>query len=377
MAVQFFSPEKLVQASFSTADLSSSGDYKAIVLPAVDLQYSQQQAFYEETPAERAWREQTAVQTSLSALGLYCLNNVRLRGSGFLFKDDSLLCADDLIPKYIQDQFTSDDRWDMTIHAERVIEIEEPVVSFVSDAHRVYGHWILDMLPRIWLFNTYFRQYMPDIKFIIPDNTPAYARMILLDYFGINRRNVIEFKFLRDEVKLKRVYVPSLLHSSHIFHPAMNLFVDFILKKISSSYLRSDTKTKIYLSRRHFARNSTSYERSLQNEDALIEALIARGYQLVYPEGLGWSTQIKLFSQAAIIIGECGSALHNSLFSKQDTGVVSIDSSNHVQGMISNLRHQNIAFVEAEIVNTDIGQRVVDIDRVLNVARAMEARCQQ
>lgn len=324
-----------------------------------------------------AWREQTAVHTLSPELGLYCLDNVRLRGSGFLFKDDNLLCADDLIPQYIQDQFTSDDRWDMTIPADRVIEIEDPVVSFVSDAHRVYGHWILDMLPRIWLFKTYFGQHLPNVKFIIPNNTPEYARMILLDYFGISRKNIIEFKFLRDEVKLKRAYVPSLLHSSHIFHPAMNLFVDFILKKISSSYLPSNTKTKIYVSRRRFAQNSTSYERSLRDEDALIDSLTARGYQLVYPEGLSWSTQLKLFSKATIIIGECGSALHNSLFSGQNVGVVSIDSSNHVQGMIANLRHQKLSFVEAETVNTEIGLRTVDVDRVLNAAHAMESHCGQ
>jgi Glycosyltransferase 61 len=84
---------------------------------------------------------------------------------------------------------------------------------------------------------------------------------------------------------------------------------------------------RIFVSRRSVTRASEGTYRALLNEDALVEALAARGYEIVEPELLPFADQIRLFAEADLVVGLGGAALFNTIFSPPATRVVSIESS--------------------------------------------------
>ncbi|MCB2013829.1 MAG: glycosyltransferase 61 family protein [Sphingobium sp.] len=70
---------------------------------------------------------------------------------------------------------------------------------------------------------------------------------------------------------------------------------------------------KIYVSRRLSALSRPRY-RVMQNEDA-VEAIMARhGFDIIYPETMSFSQQVRAFSNASHVIGPSGSGMLNVIF---------------------------------------------------------------
>jgi len=84
---------------------------------------------------------------------------------------------------------------------------------------------------------------------------------------------------------------------------------------------------KLFLSRRSITRESAGKYRALQNEDDVVAAAEALGFEICEPELLSIPDQIKLFSEAEIVVGLGGAALFNVIFCKPGTRIVSIESS--------------------------------------------------
>jgi len=85
-------------------------------------------------------------------------------------------------------------------------------------------------------------------------------------------------------------------------------------------------RRRLFLSRRTVTRETNGIYRALQNEDALVEAVSARGYEVVEPELLSFPDQIRLFAEAELVVGLGGAALFNTIFSPPATRVLSIES---------------------------------------------------
>lgn len=92
---------------------------------------------------------------------------------------------------------------------------------------------------------------------------------------------------------------------------------------------------RIYVSRRAFTK--TAGYRALQNEDALIDALQARGFAIVEPETMPFQAQVALFGQARVVIGLGGAGMFNTIFCPPGAKVVSIESALMFAHMHANL----------------------------------------
>jgi capsular polysaccharide biosynthesis protein len=86
-------------------------------------------------------------------------------------------------------------------------------------------------------------------------------------------------------------------------------------------------RRRLFLSRRSVTRASDGTYRALLNEDALVEAVAARGYEIIEPELQPFPEQIRLFAEAELVVGLGGAALFNTIFCAPKTRVVSIESS--------------------------------------------------
>lgn len=84
---------------------------------------------------------------------------------------------------------------------------------------------------------------------------------------------------------------------------------------------------RLFLSRRSITRESEGTYRALLNEDALVDALAGRGYEIIEPELLPFPDQVRLFAEAELVVGLGGAALFNTIFSPSKTRIVSIESS--------------------------------------------------
>tara|TARA_B100000929_G_C15508081_1_gene419418 strand:- start:3794 stop:4429 length:636 start_codon:yes stop_codon:yes gene_type:complete len=89
--------------------------------------------------------------------------------------------------------------------------------------------------------------------------------------------------------------------------------------------LRSNStpNKKIYISRSRLEKN----KRPLINELEIEKSLTAYGFVIIYPEKMTVHEQIETFSQAELIIGPSGTALHNSVFMKEGTRIISLTTS--------------------------------------------------
>jgi capsular polysaccharide biosynthesis protein len=106
-----------------------------------------------------------------------------------------------------------------------------------------------------------------------------------------------------------------------------------------------------------------------------IEAIAERaGFTLVQPEKLSMPAQLALFETATMIVGEYGSALHNSIFAEPGTIICALrGNSRHpgfIQSGIGTVLGQETGYVFGNTAGQEVDQRF-DIDPAA-FSRALE-----
>lgn len=313
---------------------------------------------------ERQYNSYATFQRKVPSLGFYFLTDATLRRKGLILRKEMLLDAPDLIPAYVRNVIEQDPT-ELASRPE-VVTVADPVLILPSEAHLVYGHWLLDILPRAWLYTTAFGERVPDLKLVLPSDTPEFGRVFLENYFEMPRSATILHDVHNQDLLLKQAVVPSLLHVDHAFHPIFNVFLSHLLAHAAPRQSDARTNEWIYVSRHKFRDATTSYRRSIKNEEAVMTLVQEMGFRVVCPEDLSWPEQIAMFARAKIVIGESGSALHNTIFGDFGTVVLCIRPVNQVQASISAARRQQLLFFypdEEEV--TELGvQFTLDLARL-------------
>lgn len=320
--------------------------------------------------AEGHFNSLATISPGISSVGVYSLRACELRNLAFLFMDGKLVDEPDLIPEYVRHSLDTSSYWDVTSDLP-VRTIDGVSLVTVSVVHGVYGHWILDILPRVWLAKLLLED-ISKLNFIVPHGTPAFAIRILKEFFGIAQ--MVTHDFVGERLRLEHALVPSLLHNDHYFHPAMNDFVAYLLAHplvVEARGARAREQKLIYVTRQGFRNTSQSYARTIVNENDVLALMDELGFQVVSPETMCWQDQIVLFAGARVIVGEAGSGLHNTLFSGASAAVVCLNPMNQVQSSIDGLRGHTVIFQcsPAEDINATTSYRV-DINRLREAALA-------
>lgn len=212
----------------------------------------------------------------------------------------------------------------------------------------VYGHWILDILPMAWIFFEAVKlgAARPPFRFLIGADTPGWARAILAELFDIDDKRLLPFG--SSEVLLvDDLLVPSLLRVSPLISPSMEGFVRFVFDRLRITAADAEGLPRRFAIDRSHARLAESDTlRTLLNPQEVFGALRDAGLTALAPETLPWRRQLALFSEAELVAGEFGSALHNTLFSPATTvGLVLVNShSNWTQSAIAGLRGQRLVY---------------------------------
>jgi capsular polysaccharide biosynthesis protein len=195
--------------------------------------------------------------------------------------------------------------------------IEGPCFYFDSEYPAHFGHFLTEVLSRVWGWQEAVRA-QPDIRPLIGmargrETIPTYQRQIL-EALAVNLSNAAYVA--ADEC----VLVESLYAATPAF--AMPHYASPSLRETWSSVARrfvrrdADTPRRLFIARR--VRNIRS---CLNTEE--VEAFFADlGFAVVYPEDHDFAEQLTLFANADVIAGFAGSGLFNIMFAGEKPVIV-------------------------------------------------------
>ena len=200
------------------------------------------------------------------------------------------------------------------------------VIPLVHPGSQIYGHWLLDLLSKIRLFE----MLHPNLKYSIAlkQNTPDFALNLIHQLLGDQQ---IIIKINDSHLYRGDIFVVSPFR----YHDYLQELSCLIRPNVNQKF----GNKKIYITRRDFDRGY----RSLTNRIDVESYFIERGFELFSPETLSIAEQIKIFGEVEILAGEAGSGLHNSILCPKNIKIINIQSSrqNHfIQAGINYWSHQ-------------------------------------
>jgi capsular polysaccharide biosynthesis protein len=167
-----------------------------------------------------------------------------------------------------------------------------------------YGHWLIDCLPCLAAIAAFFD--LSTCRFIVSKHDGRMQDIYFdtLAACGIGREQI-------DLISWEHIHIDTLIYplpmTRHpwVKSPAIVEFLEGISARTASSSLGP---SRIYVSR------NKGRTRRLLNEDALLDILRLNGFEIVYPESLSFTDQVRKFRDAEIVVGNCGAGLTNVVF---------------------------------------------------------------
>lgn len=184
--------------------------------------------------------------------------------------------------------------------------IRNSAVIMSAPGQEIYGHWLLDIIPRLHVLSLGPSFHLP----IYFNNLPRWATYFL-DALDIDLKRFLPHpsRFFRVENAL----VPTASKSGYRLGETS---LKAAWARIADAYrppamARERLGQKVFFSRRKLTHSA---RRSPENIEDMELALERRGYKIVVPETLSIAEQICVMREARVVIGEDGSALHNIIF---------------------------------------------------------------
>lgn len=191
--------------------------------------------------------------------------------------------------------------------------LEEDSVSYVllKQTHSDnYGHWIVDVLPKMQGILEIFD--VSTLRFLVSGTASAGMQTVYVDSLaelGVRPEHVLPLEDTNTRVS-------RLVYPAPITNPLATKSLRSMrwLERYGASLARSrgqvaDEPVKLYVSRADY------FRRRLLNEDEVVDRVVARGYQVVSPESLRFDEQVGLFSRASHVVGPMGAGVTNLVFS--------------------------------------------------------------
>lgn len=209
----------------------------------------------------------------------------------------------------------------------------------------VYGHWLVDFLPR--LYAAACIGFFPrDYKIPLPAGAPGFTRT-LLKAVGVPDENIVLYDPHTELLQFDHLIVTDLLRTGNRMKPEFRDAVNFLFgAHLANLDDTTSPHRKIFLSRKGVK------GRSILNSAEIEAEAEKRGFFVVEPSILPFDEQMRLFRDAQIVMGEYGSALHNSIFSRPGTMVVALrGTAGHpmfMQTGICDVLHQQLGYVFGE-----------------------------
>ena len=293
-----------------------------------------------------------AQQADVPPLGCHLIRDAEITGQGYVFSAGRLVTQDVYLHGVARSEL--ENRPDLLPGASpgrRCLRIDRrPVIEILGPGSPVYGHWLVDFLPRAAIASEMLGDAFHDCLIPLPGDLPDWTVDLLVRFTGFRPENVLRYDSGTEFLSCARLCVPSFGHAGggYFFHSFVRDFYARFVPRRSASRSR-----RICLSRRNFEQQTRGVLKGFAQRLYMEQAAVERGFEIVCPEELGVEQQIALFAEAGVVLGEYGSALHNTLFSPARTIVGSVRYPNSVQTRIAGLMGQDVLYLIPDTESVD------------------------
>lgn len=246
--------------------------------------------------------------------GFFEIADARLFGNALVLQQGAALCLPEngVHPGTLETdaaRYTARMPWQASPAVERA-------VLLTGSAHTVYGHWLVDYMPRLFVFEK-LGIGLGTLSIVVPTTLKPFAKT-WLGLLGIAETQFIPHDPAGGPTDIEQALIPTGLRGNGRACPLLAEAAAFMRARAAPDW--APGRRKLFVSRTRWG----NITRVLQNAEE-IEALAAgRGYEVVHPETLSIPDQVRLFASAAVVIGEYGSSLHNAIFSPPSTHCVAL-----------------------------------------------------
>ena len=253
-------------------------------------------------PVPRSFGEWHYGDRQAPAVGLYRIDDLTLQADRVLIQDGRTLCIEQngIHPHSIEQASTGRS-------SERTTGIDEEVVLLCGPAYQMYGHWLIDFLPRLHVL-THLGMDLGSLTYLLPHNIMSFSRRWLA-LLGIGDDRIRSYDTVTETCRIRRALVPTAFRGNGRASPLLGAAAQAFKTTIIGTPSLPRTRD-LFVSRRQWANTSLS----MVNADWAERRLQAIGFEIVFPEELPIDEQVRLFAQARMVVGEYGSGLHNSIF---------------------------------------------------------------
>jgi Glycosyltransferase 61 len=277
-------------------------------------------------------------------LGLYFLPKASVSGHCFVFCEDRFV-LDGSVPTQVGFKFAQDERGLIEGVEQKFITLTRPALVIAGAGHFVWGHWLLDFLPRLALAQIVLGKDLNDFVVPLPSDTPGWVFNLVAFFCGVGREKFLPYHRGVEVVQCNDgICIPTYAHSNYFLHSYLKE-----LYFTTPNNNNAELPTRICVSRRNFEHQSKSVIRSFKQRSYFEEVAKKSGFTIVLPETMDLRSQIDLFANAEVVVGEYGSGMHNTLFSKPGTMVAQFVMPNSIQSRIAGLCSHKSIFLFPDI----------------------------
>ena len=253
----------------------------------------------------------------------------------------------------------------------RQTAVIEPCILALGPGHLIYGHWLVDFIPRFAVARAAMGQAFETAKVALPHDTPAWALTMLEAFVGVSRERCVFYERGVERLAVAEACIPSYGHLDYAFHP----WVRTVYESVGRLPAAPGTR-KLCISRAAFEGATHGAQKLFANRAAFEQMAVGAGFEIVRPETMAFADQVALFRSASQVIGEYGSALHSTVFAPPGCRTGFIRCPNQIQLRISALCAQESVVVLPEqdrVADTGVQEYSLDADEMGAFFAALDA----
>jgi capsular polysaccharide biosynthesis protein len=200
-----------------------------------------------------------------------------------------------------------------SLRPETTLQWLEPACSLVGLWSNEYFHWLVEHLPSLEALNRYEAMRGQRLKILIDSRPPSW-KIESLSLMGYSHEDIITWD--GHGARLPLLLVPGI--PRHLCSPGRRFSM---ISPAALAWLRGRMVDKVapHVSpdKRIFVSRGRAPGRRILNESDVKASLLDRGFVSISPEELTFVQQVRLFSQAEVVIGPHGAALANAIFARR------------------------------------------------------------
>lgn len=186
--------------------------------------------------------------------------------------------------------------------------IAGPCLPLIDQWSHGFFHWIADQLTKLQSAEAYQKMKGEKPTLLIESNPPSW-KTETLELLGFDQSDWQEWE--GSVARCERLLVPSHRRLEHYISPNA---IEWLRKRtLSNMEESSNYSERVYVSREDASR------RRVLNEMEIIDELSDSGYESYTLSDLSFREQVRLFTQAEVVLGPHGAGFTNTIFSNDIT----------------------------------------------------------